>query len=168
MQDGIIKPNWDNAYGRVALRGLLWTSPVWAGILLNAAGIASGEVGAAIGRLEGANSLLSIIFMFGSSSCLFAGYAFSKRNLGVLDAIKRAMSAILAVGAAYVIFAVFAFNFATGAEGPAWGSAFGLIGAGASFIAAAMGAVIRLFFNLLGKLLTPREEPPQEPPGPGD
>lgn len=161
MDNGIIKPNWDNAYEKVAIRGLLWTSPVWAGILLNAAGIASQEVGAFIGGLEGANSALSLIFMFGSSSCMFAGYAFSKRNLGVLDAIKRAMSSVLAVGAAYVIFAVFAFGFATGEKGPAWGSAFGLIGAGASFIAAFIGAVARLFVNLLGKLLTPREEPPQ-------
>lgn len=161
MSEVIVKPDWDNAYKKVALRGTLWTSPVWAGILLNAAGIASGEVGALIGRLEGANSALSMIFMFGSSSCLFTGYAFAKRNLGVLDAIKRAMSSVIAVAAAYVLFAGFAFAFATGEKGPAWGSAFGLIGAGASFIAAFIGAVARLFVNLLGKLLTLREEPPQ-------
>jgi hypothetical protein len=163
MSEVIVKPDWDNAYKKVALRGALWTSPVWAGILLNAAGIASGEVGALIGSLEGANSALSMIFMFGSSSCMFAGYAFSKRNLGVLDALKRALSSVIAVGTAYIIFACLAFAFATGESGPAWGSAFGLIGAGASFIAALIGAVARLFVNLLAGLLRRSVEPPPPP-----
>jgi len=163
MDNGIVKPDWDNAYKKVALRGLLWTSPVWAGILLNAAGVASGQVGAMIGRLEGANSALSLIFMFGSSSCMFAGYAFSKRSLGVLDAVKRAMSSVLAVGAAYIVFAAFAFYFATGESGPSWGSAFGLIGAGASFIAALIGAIARLFVNLLAGLFRQSPETTTEP-----
>ncbi|OGR71616.1 MAG: hypothetical protein A2179_05130 [Elusimicrobia bacterium GWC2_63_65] len=163
MDNGIIKPNWDNAYGRVALRGLLWTSPLWAGILLNAAAMASKEAGAFLDAWPEARAFLPAFVLFGASLCFFPGYAFSGRNLGVLDALKRATSSVLAVACAYLLLAFVNFLLAGEETGTAPGAAFGLIGAGATFIAAAMGAVIRLFFNLLGKLFSPRPEAPPEP-----
>lgn len=162
MSEVIVKPDWDNAYKKVALRGTLWTSPVWAGILLNAAGIAFPEFKALAAAWPQAFSFLPAFVLFSASLCFFPGYAFSKRNLGVSDAMKRAVSSVLMVAFAYLAFSIANFFFAE-EKGHAPGVAFGLIGAGASFISAAMGAVIRLFFNLLGKFFSPRAETPPEP-----
>jgi hypothetical protein len=163
MSNDIIKPDWENAYKKVALRGLLWTSPAWAGILLNAAGIAFPEFKAFAAGWPQAFAFLPAFVLFSASLCFFPGYAFSKRNLGVTDALKRAASSVLMVACAYLLFAFVNFLFAGEEAAPAPGAAFGLIGAGASFIAAAMGAVIRLFFNLLGGLFRRPAEPPPPP-----
>jgi hypothetical protein len=102
--------------------------------------------------------------MTGSSLCLFPGYAFSAGNAGFADASRLALSAALPVAFSYFLFAFFAFFFAVGEKGPAWGGAFGLVGASGSLMAALAGAWARLVFKYLrDTVLNPyRPAPPPQ------
>lgn len=148
-------------YRRAALRGALWTSPVWASILESALATASPRFDAfALVWPDFFSTALYILFLFGSSLCLLPGLWLTGGPLGFADAAKKGLSSALAVAAAYLLFA-FASLFSADPGGPAWGGAFGLLSAAGSLTAALMGAFAKLGWQYLVKtVLNPYKEPP--------
>jgi len=144
-------------------RGTIWTSPLWALVLLNTAAAAYGPVAELLGRWETAYEAFMYVFLAGSSFCLLPGWAFAGRENGFLESTRRALVSVTAVAASYLLFAAAAFFLGEDPKGRYWGGGFGLAGACGSFVAALIGAWSRLLLRFLGRTFLNPYAPPQKP-----
>ncbi|MEI7527349.1 MAG: hypothetical protein WCK76_00285 [Elusimicrobiota bacterium] len=147
-----------------ALRGALWTIPIWAATLESAAAAASPRFDAyTLTWPDYFGTALYMLFLFGSSLCLLTAFWLTSRPAGFADAAKQGLSSALAAAAAYLVFA-FAAQFNLDPKGPAWGGAFGLLSALGTLLAALLGAFAKLGYRYFtGNVLNPYKAPPAGP-----
>ena len=150
-------------HGRAALRGAVWTIPVWAAILESSLAAASPRFDAYLLAWPDLCTAFYILFLFGSSLCALFSFGLTSAPLGFADAAKKGLNSALAVAAAYLVFA-FAALFNADPGGPAWGGTFGVLSACGALIAALAGAFAKLgYLHLTKKVLNPYKEPPEQP-----
>ncbi len=154
----------DGVYRRTALRGALWTIPLWAAILESCFATASGRFGAfTLTWPESVGNALYVLLFLGSSLCMLFSFVLTSRPLDFTDAAKKGLSSALTVAAAYLGFG-FAALFSADPKGRALGVAFGLLSASGALVAALIGAFIKLGLQSLGKtILNPYRKSPFPP-----